>query len=132
MHISRKIAVPIVGLVMGTGGFAFLASNSFAAAPGAGSGTVAASGYTVANIHNVQCGSGSATPEDICYTNFTLQVQNPSAPDAANAYVKFDNSGWYDCTAGSYAGTRVRSFMCDLRTAPVSTSYSNMTVSAVG
>lgn len=126
----KRLAIPVVAAaVLGTSGFAFMSNNTFSSTPGAGEGQVHASGYDVNAIHNVGCGSGQPT---ICYTNFNLQTLASDQADAATVLVRFDNSGWFDCTTGGYAGPHNRSFTCDLRSAPVPSSYNSFQVSAIG
>ena len=109
---ARKLLVPGVGIVLATSGFAFMASNTFANNSAAGSGDSAVSGYTVSNLHY---STSDCTTPNVCYLNGDIKVDDPSAPDAGAVAVKYDGTGWFDCTVGDYDGPRLRSFRCDFR-----------------
>lgn len=128
-RIMKRMALPVgAAIILGSSGFAFMASNTFAASPGAGAGSVAVSGYQVDNIHFSPCENAS---QNVCYVNGTVAKKSASEPDAGTVAVKFNNTGWFTCTVASdYSGPRP--FTCDLRPGLFTADENTLTVSAQG
>lgn len=77
----RKLAVPGVGVVLATAGFAFMASNTVAQSS-AGQGQATVSGYTVSGInYSAEQGWGKSTPTySVSTVKFILTSVATSAP----------------------------------------------------
>lgn len=133
--LGRKLLVPTVGLALGTGGFAFLASNGMPAASDAGIGTVNVSGYNVTYLSNRECGTDDGVAGNtqaanypyydyICYVEVAIAptYQSQNLPDHLTAeftYPGNSTSGWVECAPGGNSGTWSNSnpyyYTCDFR-----------------
>ena len=125
-RIIKRLAVPLsAAAVLGTAGFAYMASNSVAPSY-AGQGTGTISGFVVSDI-SYYSDQGALT-----YVNFDADPQGPhnSSSDPANAQIKFNGTGWYNCTRTTLnrANTPEAHFVCDLRGQGVPTTVENITV----
>lgn len=124
----KRLVIPAAAAaILGTSGFAFMASNSVAESfAGEGSATIA--GFQVSNISYHQS-EGALT-----YVNFDADpagnLQHTSANDPAEAQIHFNGTGWYTCTrtALNRANDPEAHFVCDLRGQGVSDTVTNLTV----
>lgn len=129
----KRLAIPLgAAAILGTSGFAFMASNTFSNTPGAGDSSIAASGYNISNESNTGCGVAN----EICYFHFDAKAIASDEPQPSTAAVRFDGGQWYQCTAAAnYSGARP--FTCDLRnpdgtTSNVTSAYGHVEVSVIG
>lgn len=128
--LTRRLALWGGAAAIATGGFAFMASNSFAGVtPGAGVGTHTVSGYVISNTEFTACGQTTATnhtnfhttPQRLCYAHFYAKPASPTAATVGTAWVKFTlttgaKTQWYKCTVKTiYTGAKNRYVVCDLR-----------------
>lgn len=127
-RIIKRLAVPLsAAAVLGTAGFAYMASNSVDPSY-AGTGTSTISGFNVTNISYYSDGT------NFTYVNFDVDPQGPhtSSSDPANAQISEDGTNWFSCTRTALvrANTPEAHFVCDLRgdNQPVTASGLQVTV----
>jgi hypothetical protein len=112
-RIMKRMALPIgAAIVLGSSGFAFMASNSVAASY-AGQGQSDIAGFSVSNI-SYHSDGGNFT-----YVNFDADPNgaHESSSDPAEAQIHFAGTGWYACTRNALnrANDPEAHFVCDLR-----------------
>jgi hypothetical protein len=143
-RMGRKLLVPATGLVLATGGFAYLGTNTVAAST-AGTGAGVISGVNVESVNYIHCNGDEAQSSDpngfadICYAN--LRVQAPKGnpiPSDVDARFAGGPASWTHCTRASsddsdsnYADNS-RGFVCNFQSDPQDPSTTHLLVSAVG
>jgi hypothetical protein len=128
----KRMALPIgAALILGSSGFAYMASNTFADVPGAGAGTTPISGYQISDVH---FGGSDCAIQNSCWLNGVATARDSDAPLVSDVAIKFDSTGWYQCEVEDrYPGPGARGFRCDLRGNPVYPGdIDNLTVVATG
>jgi hypothetical protein len=108
--IVRRVALPIgAAVVLGTGGFAFMASNTVAVSY-AGSGGNAIGGYHVTDIHFVT----TLNPDHGVIDAVDFNLDHPADPNNLEAIINDINGGaqyYQNCSAISGGGNLYR-FEC--------------------
>jgi hypothetical protein len=137
-RLPRRLAIWGGAAAVAGAGFALMASNTFTAHPGAGTGTVSVSGYVISSPVLTGCNTTtSANPENICWAHFDARPQTVNTGTAGTAYVRFKlasgaSTGWYKCVGTANYSTRNRPFTCDLRSASLFPgTVATMTVTAI-
>jgi hypothetical protein len=120
--LTRRLALWGGAVALAAGGFAFMASNAFTGGrPGAGTGTITVSGYTISNVNYQACGSTTAAnPEFLCWAHLTVAPKTAAENTAGTVWVQFNlspsgHTTWYKCTAEGYSSPYHRYFTCTLR-----------------
>jgi len=122
----KRLALPLgAAAILGTSGFAFMASNSVAPSY-AGDGVNTVSGFSITNISYHQA-SG-----DLTYVNFDADpgATHNSSNDPAESQITFDGTNWINCNRTSLdrSQTPEAHFLCDVRGLGIHDSVSNLRV----
>jgi hypothetical protein len=115
----RKVALPGVGLVLATSGFAFMATNTVAASS-AGQGRHTISGFDVSHIHYTFVSDSGNNPNLDYIKSVTFTLDQPASQVAAD--INNNQNTWvpyHDCTT-----TDSQTFTCSNSTgAAVNLNY---------
>lgn len=111
-RIIKRMALPLgAATVLGTTGFAFMASNAVDVSH-TGEGVHSVGGFTIENISYVGCDTANGND---CYTDFFAYATDGSGYIPGSAEIK-EGGAWYTCTAqDTYHdanGHTGRGFMC--------------------
>jgi len=114
-RLVRRVAIPgAAAVVIATGGFAFMASNSVASSY-AGQGTASISGYNVSHIHYTLKNQGGPVGNDLYVQSVTFTLNHPADANniAAFIYNTVNTPARYgECVAGPGGTTSHPVFTC--------------------